>query len=66
MENISLFDTMATEISAEKSTEPKLDVAEMKFLGANKMSWQELFSGFDELRAITFSSGIGFVCKLLA
>lgn len=65
MENISFFDTVATEMPTEKSVESKLDVAQMKFLGANKISWQELFSGFDELRAITFSSGIGFVCQLL-
>ena len=29
------------------------------------MSWKDLFSGFDELHAITYSSGINFVYQLL-
>ena len=42
-----------------------LDVIKMEFLEAETMSWKELFSGFDELHAITYSSGIGFVYQLL-
>jgi hypothetical protein len=30
---------------------------------AEAMTWQELFSGFDSIRAITFSSGLSFVYK---
>ena len=31
----------------------------------NKMTWEELFTGYDELYAITFSSGIEFTAKLI-
>lgn len=43
----------------------KLDVVKMEYVGAETLTWEELFSGFDNLKAITFSSGIGFVSKLL-
>lgn len=65
MENISFFDAVSTAEPAKKSTAGRLDVVRMNFAGAEHLSWQELFSGFDELHAITFSSGIGFVCQLL-
>lgn len=42
-----------------------LDVVKMEFLEAETLSWKELFSGFDTLHAITYSSGIGFVYQLL-
>ena len=44
----------------------KLDVVKMEFSGAQTLSWPSLFSGFDTLHAITYSSGIGFVYELLA
>ena len=66
MENVSLFDT---ENSGQEQLEipdsGALDVVKMKFAGAETHSWQELFSGFDTLHAITYSSGIGFVYRLL-
>lgn len=67
MENLSLFD--AFDLS-EKPIEanvagPRLDVVKMEFLEAESVTWQELFHGFDELHAITYSSGIGFVYQLL-
>lgn len=65
MENLSLFGPPSTETPAQKPLTVKLDVARMKFIGAGKLSWQELFSGYDTLHAITFSSGIGFVYQLL-
>ena len=43
----------------------KLDVVQMDYRQAHSMTWQELFSGFDSIRAITFSSGINFVYQLL-
>lgn len=43
----------------------KLDVVKSHFLGAEQLSWEELFDGFDELYAITFSSGLQFMNKLL-
>ena len=42
-----------------------LDVVKMEYVAAESKPWEELFSGFDSLKAITFSSGISFVCKLL-
>lgn len=67
MENLSLFH-MAEE-SQEQMELPssgKLDVVKMEFSGAQTLSWPSLFSGFDTLYAITYSSGIGFVYELLA
>lgn len=67
MENLSLFH-MAEE-SQEQMELPssgKLDVVKMEFSGAQPLSWPSLFSGFDTLHAITYSSGIGFVYELLA
>jgi len=43
----------------------KLDVVKMDYVGAESVSWKELFSGYDSIKAITFSSGIGFVYQLL-
>lgn len=67
MENLSLFVTEETtqeQISMERPG--SLDVVKMEFSGAETLSWQELFSGFDTLHAITYSSGIGFVYHLLS
>ena len=60
MENMSLFDR-------QENTVPNgmLDVVKMNYEEAERMTWRELFSGFDELHAITYSSGIGFVYELL-
>ena len=43
----------------------KLDVVKMDFVEAEMMTWQELFEGFDDIKAITFSSGVNFIYKLL-
>lgn len=42
-----------------------LNVVKLDFVEGLSMKWQELFSGFDILKAITFSSGINFMAKLL-
>lgn len=66
MENMSLFheeDSVQEQFNFNQSN--SLDVVKMEFLGAEPMSWQGLFSGFDTLHAITYSSGIGFVYQLL-
>ena len=60
MENMSLFDQQENNASSGM-----LDVVKMNFEEAERMTWKELFSGFDEMHAITYSSGIGFVYKLL-
>lgn len=67
MENISLFD-LAESVSrkgAGSLSGGMLDVVKMEFAEAQTMAWQELFSGFQTLHAITYSSGIGFVYRLL-
>lgn len=66
MENLSLFD-MGNEIanSVEKSASNELDIVQMQFEAVHTMTWQELFEGFDNLHAITYSSSISFVYQLL-
>ena len=53
--------TLFSDVEATK----KLDVVKMEYVGAESVEWKELFSGFDTLKAITFSSGIGFISNLL-
>ena len=67
MENISLYDPQEGSGQSADSlfSGESLDVVKMEFLEAETLSWEELFSGFDELHAITYSSGIGFVYQLL-
>ncbi len=43
----------------------KLDVAKVSFVEGMRLNWEELFSGFNTLYAITFSSGIDFIAKAL-
>ena len=43
----------------------KLDVVQMEYLQTHSMTWRELFSGFDFIKAITYSSGINFIYQLL-
>lgn len=57
----SLFDVVDT----KNNNTNTLEVVKMAYCGAEIASWQDLFSGFDTLRAITFSSGINFIYKLL-
>ena len=66
MENLSLFDMTESgqqQINIQPSA--SLDVVKMIFDGAESCTWQELFSGFDTLHAITYSSGIDFVYQLI-
>ena len=66
MENLSLFDIPEVKRGQVEDNSPaSLDVVKMKFAGTETLSWQELFSGFDTLHGITYSSGIGFVYQLL-
>lgn len=43
----------------------KIEVVQLDFVGADSVSWEELFSGFDRLYAITYSSGMRFINDLL-
>lgn len=66
MENFSLFnvpESAQEQMKVQHSN--KLDVVKMEFAGAETMTWQDLFSGFDTLHAITYSSGINFIYRLL-
>lgn len=66
MENLSMFGMIEeAQTQAKNSRHGNLDVVKMEFSGAETVSWQNLFSGFDTLHAITYSSGIGFVYRLL-
>lgn len=66
METLSLFDVTESgqqQINIHPSA--SLDVVKLIFDGAESCTWQELFSGFDTLYAITYSSGIDFVYQLI-
>ena len=66
MENIqqeSLFDQV-DETGREVSVN-YIEVVNSRYVGTQKVVWNDLFEGFDELYAITFSSGIDFTVKLL-
>ena len=67
MENMSLFDLQNDSNSelGELFDGKSLDVVKMEFLEAESMSWKELFSDFDELHAVTYSSGIDFAYSLI-
>lgn len=43
----------------------KIEVVKLNYESAESVTWQNLFSGFNSLYAITFSSGINFVNRLL-
>lgn len=66
MENLSLFDL--EDVQQEQMQQKyagNLDVVKMEFLEAETLSWKDLFSGFDTLYAVTYSSGIEFCYQLL-
>ncbi len=63
MDQMSFFDYV-DEDTVQNSTS-KLDVVRAEFLGTERTDWNTLFDGFDELHAITFSSGIDFTCRLV-
>ena len=62
---MSLFD-LEDDKGTKIGTVNKLDVVKLDYVGAESLSWQDLFSGFDHLYAITFSSGVNFVYSLLS
>lgn len=66
MENLSLFGEVEHGKMLDKDLRAGelLDVVRMEFVEADTLRWQNLFSGFDTLRAITYSSAIGFVYQL--
>lgn len=60
VQELTLFDMI-------EETEPikKLSVVEAEFRDVRTMNWEDLFLGYDELYAITYSSGIDFVSRVL-
>lgn len=62
-DQISLFGDEVTESTAKSNA--KLDIAKLQFVQGESLTWEELFAGFDTIHAITYSSGIHFICKLL-
>ncbi len=62
----NLFDFSKEVSAAEKEfNDKKLEVVRLDYVQAEELTWRELFSGFDKLSAITFSSGISFIYELL-
>ena len=43
----------------------RIEVVKLDYLHSELLTWKELFSGFDRIYAITYSSGLGFVSELL-
>ena len=62
MEQMSLFD-LNEEVS--ESVSEKLSVVKAQFIAGEQWSWPELFDGYDELYAITYSSGLAFTASVL-
>ncbi len=60
---ISIFDLNIEE--KERLDSSLLPVVKASFTEGQKKTWVDLFEGYDELYAITFSSGLGFVSNLL-
>ena len=60
IQELSLFDFT-------EDTEPtkKLSIVEAEFKEIHTMNWEDLFQGFDEMYAITYSSGIDFISRVL-
>lgn len=66
MESLTLFDMVGDEQKQEKiQSLNSLDIVKMEFAGVDTFSWQELFSGFDTLYAVTYSSGVDFIYRLI-
>lgn len=63
MDQMSLFEM--EEKGIEFDVTKRLQVVKSQFIEAQSVSWQDLFEGFDEIYAITFSSGIQFMMRLL-
>ena len=63
-DQLSLF-CEEEQVNLSETVSNKLAVTKLDFVEGMYLPWQELFSGFNELHAITFSSGVGFIGKLI-
>ena len=59
-EQASIFD-----LGIDDKSDKKLNVVEAEFKNVHAMNWDNLFKGYDELYAITYSSGIDFISRVL-
>jgi len=69
MMSASLFDPLEQNTELNLFSEPsrsgnRIDVVQMEFVEAKSVQWQDLFKGFDKMYAITYSSGMKFICDL--
>lgn len=64
-EQIGFFDLPENTKAAELNSKLPLNVVHAAFTSTEKHNWIDLFSGYDELYAITFSSGIDFVARVI-
>ncbi len=58
------LDLFSLSADDETSYGNRIDVVKMDFLCSETLTWKDLFSGFDELHAITYSSGVNFIYEL--
>ena len=63
-EQISLFG-VEQQANLSETVSNKLSVTKLEFVEGMYLSWKELFSGYNELHAITYSSGVGFIGRLV-
>lgn len=60
IQELTLFD-----ITEEVESTKKINVVEATFKEVIPMNWNDLFKGYDEIYAITYSSGIDFISRVL-
>ena len=60
VQEISFFDAIEESEAAQK-----LEVVNASFNGVVSMNWEDLFKGYDEIYAITYSSSIDFISRVL-
>lgn len=61
----NLFEHLEQVASSTEAASGKIDVVKMEYIGAETVQWNELFNGFSSLKAITYSSGVNFVSKVI-
>ena len=62
---ITMFGDEPDAPEAIMEEDKKLDVVKVSFIEGKKMHWRELFKGYDSIYAITYSSGLEFMGKVV-
>ncbi len=62
MDQMSLFSETEEQLT---NSRVYLPVVKAKFIAGEKKTWNELFEGYDELYAITYSSGLDFTVSVI-